>query len=186
MNISKISTNTNFKGYKNIISQTLSEPNNSFSFMTMELDNLMGVNDLEKWHSIQKSLMYNREPSNYITFQNLKFMGKDFFMVNDLLLNINEQKNLSPTKENVLVKLYLLIESLTKRIANTDYHPEDSKKYLSLVETIKHFTPMLGSQKTAEIYATKLATQKMHHNKTADFIHEKVAKELSIFLSKAL
>ena len=184
MNINKITANTSFKGYKNIISHSMEAPNNSFAFMTIELDNLMGSNDLEKWHTIQKKLMYNREPSNYVTFHNLEIMGKDFFQVGDLLLNINEQKSLSPAREDILVKLYLLIESLTKRISNTDYHPEDSKKYLSLVETIKHFTPILGSQQKAEIYATQVAKEPVKHYKTAAFIHKKIAKELTKFLIK--
>ena len=128
--------------------------------------------------------MYNKKPSNYITFQNLEIMGKNFFQVGDLLLNINEQKNLSPAKENVLIKLYLLLESLTKRIANSDYHPEDSFKYLSLVETIKHFAPVLGSQRKAEIYATQVAREPVKHYKVAGFLQGKLAKELTKILTK--
>lgn len=176
MNISPINNSIQFKGYSNIVSNTSSDNNGTtFSYMAMKLDNVDHP-DLDTWKEIQTKLFRMDKPSDYIIFHALGNNENNVFSASDRALNIYEVK--SSQDERLMLKAYTLIASLTKRISSKDFHPEDSKLYLTVTELLKNLLNICENQTIASVLATEASLKRVEHFKTADLINSKIQKSM--------
>lgn len=175
MIINKIAQ-TNFKGYENLISHTIDqEEGGNFSFMAMKLNN-NGEKDLDTWHTIQKNLFRIQKPSDYIIFHSL-YDGEDsHYSALDRHLNLDQVK--SREDERHMLSAFTLIASLTKRIVNTEFPPENSSLHLTMAELIKNLKNILQNETIAGSLAMEAAMKKVKHYKTAGLINNQISETM--------
>lgn len=178
MNINKINS-TNFNGYKNVMSTTATNSSENFTFacMAMQLDN-NGENDLEKWNYIQKNFLKREELSDIMSFKAMELNGDVRFILDEFLLHPENLKQGSETEQNVL-KAFSLISSLTKRIKNEYFPPENSNKHNVLAMLIKDITKIISDGETAFYICHSAACKRVPHAKTADFFHSNINKKMA-------
>jgi len=139
--------NTNFKGFKNIIGDKYS----TISIMSMQLDNV-GTKDLDAWKAIQKMLKKTGKTSDVLTFGVLKMNEKpDVFIENFGLITDNVKP--STQQDNLIIKAYGLIASLTKRIMNSNTFEKNAEfREVVMPQTVDNLEKILGNRALA--YAT--------------------------------
>lgn len=185
MKISNIQNQQNFKGYKNILSFSMGDNKNfSYGYMAMKLNNENGHKDLETWQKIQRVLNPSAEPSDLILFQNTQALNADVFIVNDFVLDINNEytgKKLSKEREDIAIKANTLVASLTKRIMNAYYHPEDQDLYKTLVFAYDKIKVTLNEETANELVTYLGAIKKVKHNVTAKVINDGIMRNMNKF-----
>lgn len=175
MIINKI-TQTNFKGYENLISHTINqEDGGNFSFMAMKLNNNI-ENDLDTWHGIQKNLFRIQKPSDYIIFHSLYDGEESHYSALDRHLDLNHVTN--KNDEMLMLKTFSLMASLTKRIINTEFPPENSSLHLTMVELIKNLKTILQNETIAGSLAMEAAMKKVKHYKTAGLVNNQITESM--------
>ena len=188
MKVQNIQVNQNFKGYKNIVSTSMDgSPIYSYGFMAMKLNNEDGYRDLDVWKQIQKDLNPKAEPSDYIVFQNTGFPldEVDLFTVNEFLLDINNKNPKNPlinNKERLILKANTLVASLTKRIMNSNYSPEDSELSNTIVQAYNVLKNIFGDAKAYEWAMLQGAMKRVKHHVTAKLINEGIDRNMKRFL----
>lgn len=185
MKIYNIQNQQNFKGYKNVLSHSFKTDDGfSLGFMAMKLDNEGGYRDLEAWQNIQRVLNPKAEPYDYILFQNADIFGKDGLMVNNFLLDINNEfskKEISKERESMMIKANSLVASLTKRIMNTENHPEDGLLYKTLVFAHEKLKPIYGEKGANEFLTYQAVMKRVKHNITAKLINDGISRNMAKF-----
>ncbi|MBQ7764032.1 hypothetical protein IJ384_01545 [bacterium] len=178
MRINNIQQNTNFKGYKNVISHTgISEkfPDSYHSYMVMELNN-EGEKDLDTWHLIQKKLRPNKELSNHIYFTHTSILGHTMTGVDEFNISLNE--NSKPKNEAVLIKANQLLASLTRRLSLNSEPISDGGLYKTLIKLVEQLATMTGSKTLAEKMAYQVTSQPVKHRVTAELINKGIANDM--------
>lgn len=174
-----------FAGYKNIISNTITEDFCQISYMSMELNN-DNYNDLDKWVEIQKKLLKIDEPSKHlILLTSLRapnghsFETRSFQTIGpkEFLLNLNIEKQLPLT-----LKAYTLLASITKRIMGENEYLEDCGLQSSLDELKNVFTKNYDANFAKELTLGLL--NKKDHKSTARRINKQIDKNLKTYFAK--
>ena len=156
-----ISSNLNFYGFSNIVALTRSQVGDKYiSYISAKLDNI-GEPDLERYQKIreQQGLLANKETDNIATFvyicdksknkETLYFQEKPIFWGDELktlgekyVPKLMSEENYKK-EENIHMKVYTLLASLTRRISNMKFNNEDAglKNVLErLYKTLNHIT----------------------------------------------
>ena len=177
--------NPSFSGYKNIVSNTVTEDFCQISYMAMELDNDK-TNDLDKWIEIQKKLLKIENPSKHLiittslrppngrSFETRAFqaIGPDEFV-----LNLNIEKQLPLT-----LKAYTLLASITKRISEEGGFFDKEGLQSSFNVLKQAFTKNYGIDFANEL--TQGLLNKKEHTTTARLINKQIDKNLKIYFAK--
>lgn len=168
--------NTNFKGYKNIVSNRISGSGNDFfSFISLQLNNEK-CNDLQIWQSLQRELLKNENVTDVITFQCLKkYPLKDFF-IGGFHLDTRKMRNLD--NENLFLKAFSLISSLTKRLSYESLVPQDRDIYKNL--------PLIERELSQCLYDPKVAGEIIAYSFLKDIKQEKIAQEMNQIIQKKM
>jgi len=177
MKIEKIQNNINFNGYKNVISHTYQDKENNvfYSYMGMQLNNEGEYKDLDTWKEINKGLTNKKNKTNDIVFQFFNQGKKLFLTINDIWLqpiNAEDQQN-----EKLILKAYTLIASLTRRIINTDFPPEDENLYMTLVAVKKHLETFVTKDALTYLWAEG-GRKSVKHYVTAEIINNHIDKSM--------
>lgn len=170
--------NQNFKGYKNLLSNTYIDGHDAdkFSYMCFELDNI-GTEDLKKWHEIQDKLMPNKPKSNFLIVHNLTSFNVTSIGTSDVNINL-DTRNINPENEKIYLKTYSLIGSLTDRVSKALHHPEDKNLCFSYINLLKNLKDFFPTNNIAE-YLTHLTTKKaVKPYVTADIINKNINKTM--------
>lgn len=178
MRINAINNNQNFKGYKNLLSNTYQDfgHTDKFSYMCFELDNI-GTKDLDKWYEIQDKLMPNKPKSNFLIVHNLSSFDVTTIGTADVNLHLDTKK-INPENEKVYLKTYSLIASLTDRVSKAPHHLEDKNLSFSYINLFKNLKDIFPTNNIAE-YLTHLTTKKaVKHYVTADIINSSINKAM--------
>lgn len=167
----------NFHGYKNVMSTTVTSPQKDFAFscMGMQLDNV-NKNDLKIWQEIQKNLLKREELDDIIVFKAMKINDETKFLIDKFILEPQNIKNLKTEKE--VLKTFTLISSLTKRIKNEYFTPEDRNLYVTLVEVMKDIAKTIKDEESVFIMSKQMAYKEIPHQQTADFFHSNIQKKM--------
>lgn len=171
--------NTNFKGYENLVSNSVVDEQNNFAYMSMRLNNDK-VNDLDTWRDIQRNLLQRKDISDKLFISNYNLEGNNLFSIDDFTLIPEMAKN--RREESYILKAYDLMASLTRRIFNTDLHVENRDIYLSLVHAHKNLLNLISNEGVAYQLATGGALKVVKHHKTAELINSNIVKEMTRYL----
>lgn len=177
-------TSTSFNGYKNVLANRIIRPNGEkITYMSMQLDNL-GKKDLANWEMLQERLMGRNCLSDVVTF-NLMEQGDDNIIgFSNELLDLDSIEE-GTEEENLFMKAFTLLASLTNRIKN-DYNLIQDENYRPMAyETKADLADVLlnSKQNSAELdravygaYYAKYSPQEIAedingkiHNKMMDY-----------------
>lgn len=157
-------TTQNFTGYKNIISNELYGTSGSMGFITAQLNN-EGKNDLQEYQTLKKMMgcnesalkndvitmiqthKYNYKPLMLIDAQPL-LNGEDLNRLSEMVPNeipLKEYKTL----ENITLKAYTLMASLTKRMMADNFKEQDAGFKESIKQYMKIMTVFTQSDDAA-------------------------------------
>ena len=145
--------------------------------MCFELDN-NGDEDLKTWHEIQEKLMPNSKKSNHLVVHHLSIMdglltiGKENTNIKVSSNNINAQK------EPVMLKLYTLLASLTRRVYMAPYQPEDKNLTFSVINLLKNLKDLFPTHNTAEQLTYDATMKRVKPHITADIINKHINKTM--------
>ena len=124
MKINNLTTNTNFNGYKNLISYNIKSDGECFAYLGFQVDN-NGVKDLDKWHEVLKHFDYDGDISpkdDTVIFTYARSYGYEpGVRLNSCVLADSELLNDDTIPENfkkASIKGYQFIANLTRRIMN--------------------------------------------------------------------
>ena len=137
----------NFKGFKNVISNDLKNDKARFSFFAAELTN-DGTKDLDEYKKMLKmmgeeetdvlSVIYSKVDSKDVLMLN----GKKLFWGNELkLLSKHFPENLYKKEENIAMKAYTIIASITNRMMRNGLGTQDAE----FKKVFTHFYKVLQS-----------------------------------------
>ncbi|MBQ4077744.1 hypothetical protein IJD15_00990 [bacterium] len=177
--------NPSFSGYKNIVSNTVTEDFCRISYMAMELNNDK-TNDLDKWIEIQKKLLKIENPSKHliITTSLRPPNGRSFetraceaIGPNEFVLNLNIEKQLPLT-----LKAYTLLASITRRIAEEGGHFDKEGLQSSFSVLKQAFTKNYGIDFANEL--TQGLLNKKEHTTTARLINKQIDKNLRTYFAE--
>lgn len=176
MNIMSINNTPQFKGFSNIVSNTVYEENGTtFSYMAMKLNDKEKP-DLKIWRDIQENLFQMKNPSDYIIFHTFSSDSLDVFSASDRALHLKDIK--SSQDERLMLRAFDLIASLTRRISSRDFHPEDSSLYSVIAELYKNLAINFENIAFAEALTTEAVMKKVKHYKTAELINSQISKHM--------
>ena len=162
-----INSNLNFNGFSNIVALSRSQVGNKYiSYISAKLDN-KGEPDLDRYQKIreQQGLLANKETDNVATFvyvldkdqnkETLYFHEKPMFWGDELkalgeeyvpkLMSAENYKN----EENIHMKVYTLLASLTKRMSNMKFNNEDASLKDVLERLYKSLNHIISDQREA-------------------------------------
>lgn len=152
MQINSVANNTNFKGYRNVMARKIRGEAGDLSVISMQLDN-KGVKDLKIWQNIQKKCNITSDVSNVLTFGLISSPNKkpSIFAGEGNPLSPELFKQGSP-QENLILKIFTLIASLTKRLEN-DVDPFMTNKVYNVAEkAIDNLEFLSPNRKIREIF----------------------------------
>lgn len=145
-------TSPNFNGYKNILANRIIRPNGEkITYMSMQLDNI-GKKDLELWQILQKNLMDRNFTTDVVTFNMFEQGDDNVIGFSSTLMDLEEVKP-STEEENIIIKAFTLLASLTDRI-KSDFNLKQDENYRPMAyETKADLTEVfLGEkQRSAEL-----------------------------------
>lgn len=149
MRIDKLTTNTNFNGYKNLIGYNYKNESEEFAYLGFQVDN-NGTKDLDKWHELLKYFEYDGDieiKDDIVIFTYANAPGYEAGVrLNSCVLADPEILNddMFPDKfKKGSIKAYQFIANLTKRIMNDSLFNFDAnikKTVMGLYEELLELT----------------------------------------------
>ena len=158
-----ILNNTDFKGYKNVVVNYLNDPDVSFMYMGMQLNN-EGNNDLDKYIEIQKAINpLSPATEDIVTFTHAKYKNYPHkFYLNSMSLRTGEELKILKNKydektykeiERVTLKIFTFICALTKQLMNdNNIPPREIKGTASVLAKYIQSVDFLMSHKDAAMH----------------------------------
>lgn len=190
MHINKLDSNTNFKGYKNVIAKSIkinSRPGTidragSLTFLSMQLDNLKH-SDLEIWKQIQNKLFGTSQVSDTLCVVATKL--KDLPAVISWGNKVTGTKeNLAPDKKIIASESYLWLTELTKRIMNENNLIYDDNLANTMRKTIHEIHPLVKNfQKAFTLVLSSQMPPNNHPQEAALKINQALDPYLIDFLN---
>lgn len=170
-----INTKTTFKGYKNLFSNNIDLGNNlNFSFIGMELNNEKS-NDLETWLEIQKLINPNKKPSNNIIFHCFSENNNLHFSLGEHKLNLD---NTETIPENVMIKIYTFMASLTRNIINSKYSAMNNNTHLTLCEILQNLNKIFKNEQLTHYITADAAFGRINNKEVAQNFNQKIALKM--------
>ncbi len=183
---------TNFNGYKNVIHNDFSFPEGRFMFMSVQLNNEDGIEDLKALNTIQRiqgmeqpsdvmNIFYSKKPAQKNFFF---FNGKPLFLGYELrsLWEHRDQIENYKTEENAALKAYTLIASLTRRMMYNGLSQKD-RSYPKVVQSAMETYMKIFTTNPASIF--NLIQHSIIENKsverTAEAFNRLVDRNMKIF-----
>ena len=154
-------TNTNFKGYKNVISTDLKDDRLRFMFFSLQLND-EGNKDLTKFREIKKmisgltksqieddvlTLTYKLIPieGEILTLDNTKMsLADDLFHLEKTLPALKYK-----SEEDFNIKAYTFLANLTRRMMKNGLYEKDRDITKVISSTINKYKIMMNSEKNA-------------------------------------
>lgn len=164
----------NFKGFKNVISNDIKNDKARFSFFATELNN-DGFNDLDEYRKLLKmmgeketnilSVIYSRVDSEDVLMLN----GKKLFWGNELkLLSKHFPENLYKKEENIAMKAYTIIASITNRMMNNGLATQDA----DFKKVFSNFYKVLQEIIPNQLLIMEIIEKSIANNKPVDIVGE--------------
>ncbi len=181
--------NTNFNGYKNIISYQTDSIGNKFIHLSGQLDNV-GHPDLNIYKELMKKLGCSISDNTFsLTIMNgthgdFCFINDKYIFPGDILKGlsnscINDYDKISYKKiECIALKFYTLFGSITKRMANDNSEIQDKEMYKVGINAIKALDRITKDAK----FANDFVLHMMRFNKP----YQETAKSINNFITKTM
>ena len=174
MKVSGNNNYLNFKGFKNVISNDLKNDKARFSFFAAELTN-DGTKDLDEYKKLLKmmgeedtevlSVIYSRVDSQDVLMLN----GKKLFWGNELkLLSKGFPENLYKKEENIAMKAYTIIASITNRMMRNGLGTQD----VEFKKVFSQFYKVLQTLVPDKAVAMEILNNSVIKNNSIDIIGE--------------
>lgn len=183
MKINKLTTNTNFNGYKNLIGYGYKNKYEEFAYLGFQLDN-NGTKDLDKWHEILKLFEYEGEITSkddtvIFTYAKVPQLEGGIRLNSCALADsglLNDEYYPDKNKKST-IKAYQFVANLTKRIMNDNLFNFEYKAMAQVAQGLfEEMKEIFKDEKTAKDFLIKGTLKLKKEQETAARINRGVQK----------